>query len=152
GLQVPAHDKRLALTSGRGRSTLGLEGGAMPREAENSKAGLPWRGLLVGGVAVAAAAAMLVRPRFGQDVTYHDFADQRPCCGMPHFLNVVSNLPLLVVGTLGLAWIKQCRQPFPAQPAWLNPYAVFFLGIGLTAFGSGYYHLDPANDRLTWDR
>ncbi len=34
------------------------------------------------------------------------------------------------------------------QPA----YGVFFVGIFLTAFGSGYYHLSPANDPLIWDR
>jgi hypothetical protein len=32
------------------------------------------------------------------------------------------------------------------------PWAVFFLGIGFTAFGSSYYHLAPDNDRLLWDR
>lgn len=31
-------------------------------------------------------------------------------------------------------------------------YIAFFAGILLTAFGSGYYHLSPANDPLVWDR
>jgi hypothetical protein len=32
------------------------------------------------------------------------------------------------------------------------PFAPFFAGVGLTAFGSAYYHLEPTNDRLLWDR
>jgi len=29
---------------------------------------------------------------------------------------------------------------------------VFFFGIALTAFGSGWFHLEPNNDTLVWDR
>src|SRR5262249_251693 len=32
------------------------------------------------------------------------------------------------------------------------PYVLFFLCIALTGFGSAYYHADPNNDRLLWDR
>ena len=32
------------------------------------------------------------------------------------------------------------------------PWAVFFAGVALTAFGSAWYHLDPGNLRLVWDR
>jgi len=32
------------------------------------------------------------------------------------------------------------------------PFLVLFLGVLLTAFGSSWYHLDPNNDRLVWDR
>jgi hypothetical protein len=32
------------------------------------------------------------------------------------------------------------------------PYLFVFLGLLLTAFGSSYYHLDPSNARLVWDR
>jgi hypothetical protein len=32
------------------------------------------------------------------------------------------------------------------------PYAVFFVGMVLTAIGSAYYHLAPNNERLFWDR
>ncbi len=38
---------------------------------------------------------------------------------------------------------------FPAE-RW--PYAIFFLGVLLTAAGSAYYHLAPDNPRLFWDR
>ena len=36
-----------------------------------------------------------------QDKAYHNFADQRNIFGIPHFCNVVTNLPFLVVGLTG---------------------------------------------------
>jgi di/tricarboxylate transporter len=32
------------------------------------------------------------------------------------------------------------------------PYFAFFVGVALTAFGSGYYHLRPNDHTLVWDR
>jgi hypothetical protein len=103
-------------------------------------------------VGAAAAVWMLARPAFPQDPAYHAFVDQRPLLGIPHCLNVISNAPFLVVGVLGLAWRRRWQQPFSGPSLFLTPYGLFFLGIALTAFGSTYYHLDPTNDRLLWDR
>ena len=50
-------------------------------------------------------------PRLPQDPCYHDFADQRGVWGIPHFWNVVSNLPLVIVGAIGL-WVL--RRPLRA--------------------------------------
>jgi hypothetical protein len=76
--------------------------------------------------------------------------------GVPHFFNVVSNLPFLLVGVLGIRFILSREAVRPGgpflQPAERWPYLLFFVGVGLTAFGSSYYHLDPTNDRLLWDR
>jgi hypothetical protein len=98
----------------------------------------------------------LSQPPMPQDTGYHCFADQRALLGLPHCLNVVSNLPFLVVGVLGLRFLgsrKALRPGGPfAQPAERWPFILFFLGVGLTAFGSAYYHLDPNNGRLLWDR
>jgi hypothetical protein len=33
-----------------------------------------------------------------------------------------------------------------------SAYLTFFVGMGLVALGSGYYHLDPSNETLVWDR
>ena len=46
-----------------------------------------------------------------QPQAYHDFADQRPLLGLPHMLNVVSNLPFLIVGVWGLAWMAKEAAP-----------------------------------------
>ena len=96
--------------------------------------------ILLGAIAVTLAALLLVPP-IPQDQSYHQFADQRALLGMPNFWNVVSNLPFIAVGVVGL------RQ-FHRDPATL----VIFLGIFLTGFGSSYYHWDPSDRTLFWDR
>ena len=86
---------------------------------------------------------------FAQDPAYHAFADSRMLLGIPNFWNVVSNLPLLAVGAWGLLLVA--RSPRAAQPL-TRVWIAFFLGLVLTAFGSGYYHLEPDNASLGWDR
>lgn len=82
-----------------------------------------------------------------QDPAYHLFADGRTLLAIPNFWNVVSNLPFLVVGAIGFQVALEKKQE-PLRVAWL----VFFAGVFLTAFGSGYYHLAPDNASLAWDR
>jgi hypothetical protein len=103
---------------------------------------------LVGVFMVGVAA-------FAQPEDYHRFADQRPMLGVPHMLNVVSNLPFLVVGVWGLAFMMSQRSRRPGvflEPVERGPYWLVFIGLALTAIGSAYYHADPNNGRLTWDR
>jgi hypothetical protein len=38
------------------------------------------------------------------------------------------------------------------EPGERWPYVVFFGGLLLTGFGSAYYHWEPGNARLAWDR
>jgi hypothetical protein len=86
-----------------------------------------------------------------QDPAYHDFADTRTMIGIANFWNVASNLPFLVVGLMGLAVVA--GRPELVGPEKLRgPWLVFFSGITLTAFGSGYFHLAPSNASLVWDR
>ena len=99
-------------------------------------------------VALAApwiAAALL--PAVAQWQSYHDFADQRSFVGVPHAANVLSNLPFLLVGTLGLAWLRGDAVRCAAAA-----YGLLFAGVLLTAFGSAWYHLDPRDATLVWDR
>ena len=95
-------------------------------------------------------------PRIAQDPAYHAFADGRAFVGVPNFLNVVSNLPFLLVGALGLAFLARDRRAGPGEafaPAEdRRPYWPFFVGIGLTGLGSAYYHWRPSNATLFWDR
>jgi hypothetical protein len=92
----------------------------------------------------------------GQSPSYHHFPDQRTFLGIPHCLNVVSNLPITGAGLLGL-WFLFRRRAKGARPAFLDdrerwPFVVFFLGMALTGFGSAYYHWHPDNGRMVWDR
>jgi hypothetical protein len=93
------------------------------------------------GLMVASLAGLLLIPPIPQDQAYHQFADTRALLGIPNFWNVVSNLPFIAVGAAGL-W------QFHRDPA----TAVLFLGIFLTGFGSSYYHWDPNDRTLFWDR
>ena len=84
---------------------------------------------------------LLLLPPISQDQSYHDFADQRTILGIPHFWNVVSNLPFIVIGVAGMR--RSHRDP---------AIFVLFLAILMTGFGSSYYHLDPNDRTLFWDR
>ena len=58
--------------------------------------------------AASVVAVLLIDPYDGwpaQDPGYHDFADGRTILGVPNFWNVVSNLPFLLTGLLGMAAI-----------------------------------------------
>ena len=93
------------------------------------------------GLMAASLGGLLLLPPITQDQSYHQFADQRTILGIPNFWNVVSNLPFLAVGAAGL-------RRFRDDPATL----VFFLGVFLTGIGSSYYHWNPNDDTLFWDR
>jgi hypothetical protein len=99
---------------------------------------------------LAAAAAVLL-PAMPQPLDYHHFADQRAAFGIGNFLDVVTNVAFLLAGLAGLAVVFSGRAcfEFPGE-RW--PYAVFFLGVLLTAAGSAWYHLSPDNETLFWDR
>lgn len=90
-------------------------------------------------------------PPFAQPQAYHDFADQRTLLGVPHALNVLSNLGFLIVGLIGLAAFDRLRFVAPGRAA-RAPWWVLFVGVTLTAAGSAWYHLDPQDATLVWDR
>jgi hypothetical protein len=100
--------------------------------------------------ALSIAAAFLL-PAMPQPTEYHDFADQRQLFGVANFLDVASNAGFLLVGVVGLFVVLKPRTPFEHNSERL-PYAIFFVGLVLTALGSGYYHLQPDNEHLFWDR
>jgi hypothetical protein len=112
---------------------------------------LDWRGWLLLGSLVACAAAAFLVPAMPQPLSYHAFADCRSFGSIPNFLNVVSNLPFLAGGALGIALIVRGGGDF-ADPRECLPYLVFLVGALLTSLGSAWYHLAPDNPRLVWDR
>lgn len=109
--------------------------------------------LLIAIGAMAFAVLMRIGP-IPQDPSYHDFADKRSLLGIPNFGNVVSNFPFVIAGALGIGFVLR-RESWgrafitgPEGRAWL----VVFAGVLLTGLGSAWYHLEPSNERLLWDR
>ncbi len=84
-----------------------------------------------------------------EDSSYHDFSDTNRLFGITNFWNVISNIPFFIIGALGMIYtIKEMKT---SSPLFWN-CLIFFLGIFLTAMGSSYYHLNPTNKSLVWDR
>ena len=93
------------------------------------------------GVMGVSLAALLLLPPIVQDQDYIRFADMRIMCGVPNGWNVLSNIPFIVIGAVGLVQFRN------------DPVTVvIFAGIFMTGFGSSYFHWWPGNDTLFWDR
>ena len=111
---------------------------------------MKWQPALLSVVALGAIVIVAMADPVAQDPLYHLFADRRSMAGIANFMNVMSNLPFLVVGILG--WQVVAANNETVTPTTKLAWNVFFFGIALTAFGSGYFHLEPNNDTLVWDR
>lgn len=100
---------------------------------------------LLTAAAIGATALMKPHP---QDLAYHSFADRQSMAGIFNFWNVFSNLPFIIVGSIGLNILKRSGVKRIIGVI----YAVLFAGIILTGLGSAYYHYAPDNNRLVFDR
>jgi hypothetical protein len=83
--------------------------------------------------------------------SYHDFADQKTIFGIPHFFDVLSNLGFVLVALWGWSQLAPNRRHVILSHCWPG-YRLFLTGLFLTGLGSSYYHIDPDNTRLVWDR
>lgn len=97
------------------------------------------------------AFLLLTADPIPQDVNYHSFSDNKPFFSIPNALNVLSNLPFLIVGLMGLFELTK-TDGLNIQTENNYAYYAFFSGIAFVSIGSGYYHLWPDNHTLVWDR
>lgn len=103
--------------------------------------------VFVSAVLIVLLVILFVDP-IAQNPDYHNFIDDKTMMGVPHFWNVISNTPFFVVGLWGLikldgmSYLKKFR----------HAYQLWFFGVMAVALGSGYYHLQPQNNTLVWDR
>ena len=108
-----------------------------------------WREWLLLAIAAAVCLGLILHGPIRQDQDYHRFADGRGMLGLPNFWNVISNLAFLLFGAWGLAALYRNRSRWlPMRAA----YVVFFIGSACVALGSAYYHMDPSDHTLVWDR
>lgn len=109
-----------------------------------------WRPAILLGMIVGALIAVVFVGATPQDIAYHNFVDKRKLLGVPNFLNVMSNLPFLIVGLFG--WRTLCTYPHIVSIETAMAWRLFFAGVVLTTLGSGYFHWQPDNASLIWDR
>ena len=108
---------------------------------------------IVLGLAILGVMSFWFVPPIAQPQWYHDFGDKRSLLGMPNFWNVISNLPFLFVGGWGIWYVlsdgaKDGLRDLAER--WM--FLFLFAAVALTGVGSAYYHWEPNNDRLVWDR
>lgn len=99
------------------------------------------------------AAVVWLLPAIPQPLSYHRFADDSTCLGIPHCFDTTSNLLFILAGVAGLVFLGSAQ----GWRAFLDrrerlPYALFFGAVVLAGFASSHYHLAPDNSRLAWDR
>jgi hypothetical protein len=90
-----------------------------------------------------------------QPMEYHAFADSRKFLGIPNAFDVISNLAFVVVGGGWLYWLRRTKSREGGhfqKTSEYRIYQLFFLSVFFTGFGSAYYHLEPNNATLVWDR
>jgi len=114
---------------------------------KNEKFGL----LLTLLFALASIIGLASLQPISQDVSYHNFGDARTLFAIQNFWNVLSNLPFLIVGLIGLHKLFN-TDSLKLIPEMKLAYFFLFFGVALVAFGSGYYHVTPDNQTLVWDR
>ncbi|MDA1107207.1 MAG: alkaline phytoceramidase [Proteobacteria bacterium] len=107
------------------------------------------RAALLLAVAAAVVIALFFYGRIPQIAGYNNFADTRSWWWLPNAQNVLSNLPFLLVGLWGLRRLPRFIISTRFERV---VWAGFLLGVLLTFFGSAYYHWQPDNLRLVWDR
>lgn len=98
-------------------------------------------------ISLLAILGMLFVAPIPQDLAYHQFADIRQWWSIPNTLDVLSNVPFILTGLLGLMRCMRCRETLLFWP-----FLAIFIGVFCTAFGSAYYHWTPGNETLVWDR
>ncbi|CAB5093211.1 Expressed protein precursor [Olavius algarvensis associated proteobacterium Delta 3] len=106
-----------------------------------------WRYAALVVLIVGSLLWILSLDPIAQNTAYHSFADTRELFGIPNFFDVITNLPFLIVGLVGV-WFCLRAQVGAIRRAWI----VLFFGVGLVSVGSAYYHWNPNNGTLVWDR
>lgn len=102
-------------------------------------------------VCISSFVSLFFAPAIPQDPGYHFFADSREAFGIPNFGDVISNLPLVIMGIVGLAALTSGKAPGRLVEL-ESVYSAFFFGVFLTGLGSAYYHYQPNNAGLMFDR
>ena len=102
-------------------------------------------------IIILLAGACLWYGPIAQLPSYHLFAEQQTVHGIPHFSDVISNIGFALVALWGFCVLAK-RNRHPSLVSGWAGYRLFLVGLFLTALGSGYYHWEPNNTSLVFDR
>lgn len=100
-------------------------------------------------------------PPVPQSQSYHQFADRRSLgklipplsfINIPNALDVLSNIPFLFVGLYGLYLLLSPKTIVFLTSFEKLGWIIFFISVAFVCIGSAYYHLNPSNGTLVWDR
>ena len=114
-------------------------------------AAVQWLEAALLAAVLALLALALWGPVLHDHPHQHGFADQRTLWGIPCALDVLSNLPFALAGAWGLMLLGRVR-PGVLDAATRATAGLFCAGLLLTAAASSWYHWQPDNAGLLWDR
>lgn len=107
------------------------------------------RWLLCASAMLLLAACLL--PPLAQPAAFHAFADDRALWNLPNALDVLSNLPFALAGVAGLLVLRRVHV-MALSGVQRRCAALFFTGLVVTSLVSGWYHLQPDDLGLAFDR
>ena len=105
--------------------------------------------VLLAVFAITAVALAFADP-IAQDLAYHRFSDCREMFGIPHFMDVLSNLPFVIIGLMGFKLVGKAYRKH--SMAYFIITFTLFVGVLFTGLGSAFYHYAPNNFSLIFDR
>src|SRR5215218_6714334 len=124
---------------------------SLPASIGSDQAIKPWIRYTPAIITVGAIILLAVHGRIAQPAHYHEFADHSAALGIHHAADVLSNVGFALVAIWGWLTLHPRRESDQLRAGWPG-YRLFLIGLLLTAFGSGFYHLAADNARLIWDR
>jgi len=101
--------------------------------------------ILLFAIAIIGIIIVFSMQPIAQDIKYHNFTDSYSLFSIPNFYNVISNIGFITLGLYGFLKVLSTNN---------KNCLIYFLTIGiiLTGLGSGYYHWNPNNITLIFDR
>jgi hypothetical protein len=109
------------------------------------------KNIILAGIALTVISIVFAQGPVAQDPSYHLFADQRTILGIPNGMNVLSNMAFMLTGAWGIVFLLVLLKQ-GGMTVLLLEYFLFFCGVFLSGIGSCFYHYQPGNASLVWDR
>ena len=104
--------------------------------------------LIVFSLLLLLTIGVFFLPQMQQYAHYHNFGDQRTLCHIPHFWNIMSNIPFAWVGALG---IYAAHRNITDKTEKFFALLCFWATTSLV-ITSSYYHFEPNNFGVFIDR